>query len=176
MFTFFKNNTLTELKRNQSINSFGMSIFEISGRLEYPSSITMVEDIYKLYQDDKYKEILSDPNLSKAIHFLNAIRNTYSYPNLLHKNILGLQEVDLSYMNDAYKTMFIDIMQSLVLYIYSDDSNDLLRTYLNTFGYDLLTYGPYDAVVLVIPYFLNGDRGLLELSYLVIPNPYTDIS
>lgn len=171
----FKNRGLTELKSWQSINPYGPSIFELTGQKEYPSKKTMLSDLYSLYQQEEYREMLSDPNLSKAIFFLNALRNLYTYKNLLRKNEFGLYEVDPSKADHETSLIFMEIIASLVSYIYSKDDNRYIRYYLNVFGFDLLEYGPYDGVVLVIPFFINGDDGIFDLSYLTIPNPLDDI-
>lgn len=175
IFNFHKNKGLTELKPWQSINPYGPSIFELTGKKEYPSKKTMLSDLYNLYQQEEYKEILSDPNLSKAIFFLNSLRDQYTYTNLLKKNEFGLYEIDPNKADHETSLILMEIIASLVSYIYSKDDTRYIRYYLNVFGFDLLVYGPYDGVVLVIPFFVNGDAGIFDLSYLTIPNPLDDI-
>lgn len=178
MFSLFnkKNHGIQEVKRGEIINVYGDSIYESRGRVKVNafSPSERFAEVKSILDDEILKQYFHNEYLLTAIQLLDGLRSLYTYQNYLKVDITGLKLLDIDSVEDpSLLKCIIDNLQRF-LKIFSLNEDDLtehqLRRLFWGYGYDFMSYGGDHHYVLVIPYRINEDEGLYQISRLILEN------
>lgn len=178
MFSLFnkKSHEIQEVKRGEIINVYGDSIYESRGRVKVNafSPSERFAEVKGILDDEILKQYFHNEYLLTAIQLLDGLRSLYTYQNHLKVDITGLRLLDIDSVEDpSLLKCIIDNLQRF-LKIFSLNEDDLtehqLRRLFWGYGYDFMSYGGDHHYVLVIPYRINEDEGLYQISRLILEN------
>lgn len=177
MFSLFKkSHEIQEVKRGEIINVYGDSIYESRGRVKVNafSPSERFADVKGILDDEILKQYFHNEYLLTAIQLLDGLRSLYTYQNYLKVDITGLKLLDIDSIEDqAVVKRIVNNLQRF-LKIFSLNEDDLtehqLRRLFWGYGYDFMSYGGDHHYVLVIPYRINEDEGLYQISRLILEN------
>nr|DAO34446.1 MAG TPA: hypothetical protein [Bacteriophage sp.] len=181
MFSLFnkKSHEIQEVKRGEIINVYGDSIYESRGivKVNAFSPKERFAEMRGILDDEILKRYFHNEYLLTAIQLLDGLRSLYTYQNYLKVDITGLRLLDIDSIEDqAVVTLVKRIVNNLqrFLKIFSLNEDDLtyhqLRRLFWGYGYDFMSYGGDHHYVLVIPYRINEDEGLYQISRLILEN------
>ncbi len=179
MFSLFKkSHEIQEVKRGEIINVYGDSIYESRGRVKVNafSPSERFAEVKSILDDEILKRYFHNEYLLTAIQLLDGLRSLYTYQNYLKVDITGLRLLDIGSIEDQTVTLVQCIVNNLqrFLKIFSLNEDDLtyhqLRRLFWGYGYDFMSYGGDHHYVLVIPYRINEDEGLYQISRLILEN------
>lgn len=178
MFSLFnkKSHEIQEVKRGEIINVYGDSIYESRGRVKVNafSPSERFAEVKSILDDEILKQYFHNEYLLTAIQILDGLRSLYTYQNYLKVDITGLKLLDIDSIEDqAVVKRIVNNLQRF-LKIFSLNEDDLtehqLRRLFWGYGYDFMSYGGDHHYVLVIPYRINEDEGLYQISRLILEN------
>lgn len=177
MFQLFKkSHEIQEVKRGEIINVYGDSIYESRGRVKVNafSPSERFAEVKSILDDEILKQYFHNEYLLTAIQLLDGLRSLYTYQNYLKVDITGLKLLDIDSIEDqAVVKRIVNNLQRF-LKIFSLNEDDLtehqLRRLFWGYGYDFMSYGGDHHYVLVIPYRINEDEGLYQISRLILEN------
>jgi hypothetical protein len=178
MFSLFnkKSHEIQEVKRGEIINVYGDSIYESRGRVKVNvfSPKERFAEVKSILDDEILKQYFHNEYLLTAIQLLDGLRSLYTYQNYLKVDITGLKLLDIDSIEDqAVVKRIVNNLQRF-LKIFSLNEDDLtehqLRRLFWGYGYDFMSYGGDHHYVLVIPYRINEDEGLYQISRLILEN------
>lgn len=177
MFSLFKkSHEIQEVKRGEIINVYGDSIYESRGRVKVNafSPSERFAEVKGILDDEILKQYFHNEYLLTAIQLLDGLRSLYTYQNYLKVDITGLRLLDIDSIEDqAVVKRIVNNLQRF-LKIFSLNEDDLtehqLRRLFWGYGYDFMSYGGDHHYVLVIPYRINEDEGLYQISRLILEN------
>lgn len=177
MFSLFKkSHEIQEVKRGEIINVYGDSIYESRGRVKVNafSPSERFAEVKSILDDEILKQYFHNEYLLTAIQLLDGLRSLYTYQNYLKVDITGLKLLDIDSIEDqAVVKRIVNNLQRF-LKIFSLNEDDLtehqLRRLFWGYGYDFMSYGGDHHYVLVIPYRINEDEGLYQISRLILEN------
>jgi len=177
MFSLFKkSHEIQEVKRGEIINVYGDSIYESRGRVKVNafSPSERFAEVKGILDDEILKQYFHNEYLLTAIQLLDGLRSLYTYQNYLKVDITGLKLLDIDSIEDqAVVKRIVNNLQRF-LKIFSLNEDDLtehqLRRLFWGYGYDFMSYGGDHHYVLVIPYRINEDEGLYQISRLILEN------
>lgn len=181
MFSLFnkKSHEIQEVKHGEIINVYGDSIYESRGRVKVNafSPKERFAEVKSILDDEILKQYFHNEYLLTAIQLLDGLRSLYTYQNYLKVDITGLRLLDIDSIEDQ---TVVTLVQCIVnnlqrfLKIFSLNEDDLtehqLRRLFWGYGYDFMSYGGDHHYVLVIPYRINEDEGLYQISRLILEN------
>lgn len=177
MFHLFKkSHEIQEVKRGEIINVFGDSIYESRGRVKVNafSPKERFAEVKSILDDEILKQYFHNEYLLTAIQLLDGLRSLYTYQNYLKVDITGLRLLDIDSIEDQAMMKYIVKSLQRFLKIFSLNEDDLtehqLRRLFWGHGYDFMSYGGDHHYVLVIPYRINEDEGLYQISRLILEN------
>lgn len=180
MFSLFKkSHEIQEVKRGEIINVYGDSIYESRGRVKVNafSPSERFAEVKGILNDEILKQYFHNEYLLTAIQLLDGLRSLYTYQNYLKVDITGLRLLDIDSIEDQTVVTLIQcIVNNLqrFLKIFSLNEDDLTEHQLRRLfwgcGYDFMSYGGDHHYVLVIPYRINEDEGLYQISRLILEN------
>lgn len=180
MFSLFKkSHEIQEVKRGEIINVYGDSIYESRGRVKVNafSPSERFAEVKSILDDEILKQYFHNEYLLTAIQLLDGLRSLYTYQNYLKVDITGLRLLDIDSIEDqAVVTLVKRIVNNLqrFLKIFSLNEDDFtehqLRRLFWGYDYDFMSYGGDHHYVLVIPYRINEDEGLYQISRLILEN------
>lgn len=177
MFPLFKkNHEIQEVKRGEIINVYGDSIYESRGRVKVNafSPSERFAEVKSILDDEILKQYFHNEYLLTAIQLLDGLRSLYTYQNYLKVDITGLKLLDVDSIEDPSLVKSIVNNLQRFLKIFSLNEDDLtehqLRRLFWGYGYDFMSYGGDHHYVLVIPYRINEDEGLYQISRLILEN------
>lgn len=178
MFSLFnkKSHEIQEVKHGEIINVYGDSIYESRGRVKVNafSPKERFAEVKSILDDEILKQYFHNEYLLTAIQLLDGLRSLYTYQNYLKVDITGLKLLDIDSIEDqAVVKRIVNNLQRF-LKIFSLNEDDLtehqLRRLFWGYGYDFMSYGGDHHYVLVIPYRINEDEGLYQISRLILEN------
>ena len=177
MFQLFKkSHEILEVKRGEIINVYGDSIYESRVRVKVNafSPSERFAEVKSILDDEILKQYFHNEYLLTAIQLLDGLRSLYTYQNYLKVDITGLKLLDIDSIEDqAVVKRIVNNLQRF-LKIFSLNEDDLtehqLRRLFWGYGYDFMSYGGDHHYVLVIPYRINEDEGLYQISRLILEN------
>lgn len=178
MFSLFnkKSHEIQDVKRGEIINVYGDSIYESRGRVKVNafSPSERFAEVESILDDEILKQYFHNEYLLTAIQLLDGLRSLYTYQNYLKVDITGLKLLDIDSIEDqAVVKRIVNNLQRF-LKIFSLNEDDLtehqLRRLFWGYGYDFMSYGGDHHYVLVIPYRINEDEGLYQISRLILEN------
>lgn len=177
MFHLFKkSHEIQEVKRGEIINVYGDSIYESRGRVKVNafSPSERFAEVKGILNDEILKQYFHNEYLLTAIQLLDGLRSLYTYQNYLKVDITGLRLLDIDSIEDPSLVKSIVNNLQRFLKIFSLNEDDLtehqLRRLFWGYGYDFMSYGGDHHYVLVIPYRINEDEGLYQISRLILEN------
>lgn len=177
MFSLFKkSHEIQEVKRGEIINVYGDSIYESRGRVKVNafSPSERFAEVNGILDDEILKQYFHNEYLLTAIQLLDGLRSLYTYQNYLKVDITGLKLLDIDSIEDPSLVKSIVNNLQRFLKIFSLNEDDLtehqLRRLFWGYGYDFMSYGGDHHYVLVIPYRINEDEGLYQISRLILEN------
>lgn len=178
MFSLFnkKNHEIQEVKRGEIINVYGDSIYESRGRVKVNafSPSERFAEVKGILDDEILKQYFHNEYLLTAIQLLDGLRSLYTYQNYLKVDITGLKLLDIDSIEDqaVVKRIVNNLQRFLKIFslIEDDLTEHQLRRLFWGYGYDFMSYGGDHHYVLVIPYRINEDEGLYQISRLILEN------
>lgn len=178
MFSLFnkKSHGIQEVKRGEIINVYGDSIYESRGRVKVNafSPSERFAEVKGILDDEILKQYFHNEYLLTAIQLLDGLRSLYTYQNYLKVDITGLKLLDIDSIEDQamMKTIVKNLQRFLKIFSLNEDdlTEHQLRRLFWGYGYDFMSYGGDHHYVLVIPYRINEDEGLYQISRLILEN------
>lgn len=178
MFSLFnkKNHEIQEVKRGEIINVYGDSIYESRGRVKVNafSPSERFAEVKSILDDEILKQYFHNEYLLTAIQLLDGLRSLYTYQNYLKVDTTGVMLLDIDRHEDQamMKTIVNNLQRFLKIFSLNEDdlTEHQLRRLFWGYGYDFMSYGGDHHYVLVIPYRINEDEGLYQISRLILEN------
>ena len=171
-----KSHEIQEIRRGEIINVFGDSIYESRGRVKVNafSPSERFAEVKSILDDEILKQYFHNEYLLTAIQLLDGLRSLYTYQNYLKVDITGLKLLDIDSIvdRDVVKCIVNNLQRFLKIFSLNEDdlTEHQLRRLFWGYGYDFMSYGGDHHYVLVIPYRINEDEGLYQISRLILEN------
>lgn len=171
-----KSHEIQEIRHGEIINVFGDSIYESRGRVKVNafSPKERFAEVKAILNDDVLKQYFHNEYLLTAIQLLDGLRSLYTYRDYLKVDTTGVMLLDIERHEDQAMMKYIVKNLQRFLKIFFLNEDDLtyhqLRRLFWGYGYDFMSYGGDHHYVLVIPYRINEDEGLYQISRLILEN------